>query len=84
MSLAVWDKNRCVGSRGGCLGAGLSIHHQARFKRFDFVIVASGFFCLGSRLLGILVVGFDVLGHDFAFFLLKFTLGFYWKILFFR
>ena len=57
---------------------------QARFKRLDFVIVTSGFFCLGSRLLGILVIGFDVLGHDFAFFLLKFTLGFYWKILFFR
>ena len=87
IAMSDYDKNgrfRGVWARGGCFGAGLSIHHQARFKRLDFVIVTSGFFCLGSRLLGILVIGFDVLGHDFAFFLLKFTLGFYWKILFFR
>ena len=49
-------------------GVGLSIHHQARFKRLYLVIIAGGLFCLGCRLLGILVVGFDVLGHDFAFF----------------
>ena len=71
IAMSDYDKNglfRGVWARGDCFGVGLNIHHQARFKRFDFVIVASGFFCLGSRLLGILVVGFDVLGHDFAFF----------------
>ena len=49
-------------------GVGLSIHHQARFKRLYLVIIAGGLFCLRCRLLGILVVRFDVLGHDFAFF----------------
>ena len=37
-------------------GVGLSIHHQARFKRLYLVIIAGGLFCLGCRLLGILIV----------------------------
>ena len=66
-----YDKNGLfwgVWARGGCFGVGLSIHHQARFKRLYLVIIAGGLFCLRCRLLGILVVRFDVLGHDFAFF----------------
>ena len=68
MSLAVWDKNRCVGSRGGCFGVGLSIHHQARFERLDFIDIAGGLLGLGSGFLGVLVVGLDVLGHVFCLF----------------
>ena len=44
----------------------LGFHNQARFEGFDFVVIAGGLFCLGSRLLGVLVVGLDVLGHDFG------------------
>ena len=40
MSLAVWGEIRCVGSRGGCFGAGLSIHQQARFQGFNLVAVS--------------------------------------------
>jgi len=46
----------------------LGIHHQARLERFDLVIVAGGLFSLESRLIGVLVVGLDVLGHDFRLF----------------
>ena len=49
-------------------GVGLCALAQARFKGFDLVIVAGELFCLGSRFLGVLVVGLNVLGHDFGLF----------------
>ena len=36
-------------------GAGLSVHHQARFKSFDFVVLAGGIF---------LVILDVLLGHN--------------------
>ena len=40
------DFFRGVGARGGCFGVGLSVHHQARFKSFDFVVLAVGIFLI--------------------------------------
>lgn len=41
---------------------------QARFERLDFIDIAGGLLGLGSGFLGVLVVGLDVLGHDFRLF----------------
>ena len=63
-----YDKNglfRGVWARGGCFGVGLSIHHQARLEGLDLVNVAGRLLGLGIGLLGVLVVGLDVLGHVF-------------------
>ena len=38
------------------------------FLGVHLVHVAGGLFSLGSRLLDVLVVGLDVLGHDFGLF----------------
>jgi len=57
------------------------IHHEARLKRFYFVIIADVFFRLERKPISNLIVCFDVLRHDFTFltFILKinfFTLKF--------
>ena len=49
-------------------GVGLCALAQARFERLDFIDIAGGLFRLGSRFLGVLVVGLDVLGHVFCLF----------------
>ena len=36
------------------------------FLGIHFIVVAGGLFSLESRLIGVLVVGLDVLGHDLA------------------
>ena len=46
----------------------LGVHHQTRFERLDFIDIAGGLLGLGSGLLGVLVVGLDVLGHVFCLF----------------
>ena len=54
----------------------LGVHHQARFERLDFIDIAGGLLGLGIGLLGVLIVGFDVLGHVFAFLVKTFRVEF--------
>ena len=51
----------CRAAVGGALA-------QARLKGLDFIDVAGRLLGLGSGFLGVLVVGLDVLGHDFRLF----------------
>lgn len=57
-----------------CLQAGMAEPHeealapQARFERLDFIDIAGRLLGLGIGLLGVLVVGLDVLGHVFCLF----------------
>ena len=47
IAMSDYDKNglfRGVWARGDCFGVGLSIHHQARFKRLNFIVVMISFF----------------------------------------
>ena len=60
--------SRTAGTELNCKEMFLGIHNQARFEGFDFVVIAGGLFSLESRLIGVLVVGLDVLGHDFRLF----------------
>ena len=50
----------CRAAVGGALA-------QTRFERLDFIDIAGRLLGLGIGLLGIFIVGLDVLGHVFAF-----------------
>ena len=54
----------------------LGVHHQARLESLDLVNVAGRLLGLGIGLLGVLIVGFDVLGHVFAFLVKTFRVEF--------
>ena len=46
--------------------AGTELNCRKMFLGIHFIVVAGGLFSLESRLIGVLVVGLDVLGHDLA------------------
>ena len=50
------------------MNRGSVLNCKEMFLGVHLVVIAGGLFCLVSRFLGVLVVGLDVLGHDFGLF----------------